>query len=284
MADEIRVEKSTMIALDQIEMNDWNPFKQDDEVFNQLVTEMEQEGFDEPILVAKLPDGKYRVVNGEHRFKAARVLKLKEIPCIVKETWDEDEQMIQTVRRNNLRGKLDMNKLERMGQRLSKRILTDPEKVARRMLLKDEALFAKFSEAKAQESNANREIAEKMDETRTELTMIDNLSALLNDLFGQYGKTVPFNFMVFMYKEKQHMVVQMRSGLVDAIRKLETSLFDKKIDANAFFSRAIEAELLKLDNPEYKPSGVPDAPAPDEDLEPDEEDPAEDEDTEAVDF
>ena len=55
-----------------------------------LVDSIQKLGILEPLLVRPLPDGRYEIIAGERRYRAARVLKLKEVPVVVKPVEDEE--------------------------------------------------------------------------------------------------------------------------------------------------------------------------------------------------
>lgn len=57
----------------------------DQEELSELMSSIKLHGILEPIVVAHTPAG-YQIVAGERRWKAAKQIGLKEVPCIVKET------------------------------------------------------------------------------------------------------------------------------------------------------------------------------------------------------
>ncbi len=61
----------------------------DSEKLEDLAASIRQHGVLEPILVRPLPDGKYELVAGERRYKAAQLAGLKEIPIVVRELSDQ---------------------------------------------------------------------------------------------------------------------------------------------------------------------------------------------------
>ena len=59
------------------------------EDINGLADSIEEYGLQEPVLVYNLPKGGYEIYSGHRRFKAMKLLGMKEIPCIVK-AYPED--------------------------------------------------------------------------------------------------------------------------------------------------------------------------------------------------
>ena len=88
MTESIRISEDIevlQIPVDQITPNDWNPNELSDVMFNRLVEDMRTIGFLQPLLVVPQEDGKYRIIDGEHRFECARLLDMEEIPCVLVE-------------------------------------------------------------------------------------------------------------------------------------------------------------------------------------------------------
>jgi len=74
-----------------------------DEQLAELEASIKTHGFTVPILVSPLPDGKYRLVDGEHRLAIARKLGLKTVPAVVAE-GDERKLTLLNILANTARG------------------------------------------------------------------------------------------------------------------------------------------------------------------------------------
>ena len=78
------------LPLDEIVPNREQPRKQfDDEALADLSASIAQHGVLQPLLVRPMPDGSYRLVAGERRWRASRMAGLSEVPVVVR---DMDEQ------------------------------------------------------------------------------------------------------------------------------------------------------------------------------------------------
>ena len=60
------------IPIDQFAPNSWNPQKQDEAEFNRLIEEMKENGCIVPLQVVPVDDGTYRIIGGEHRWRAGQ--------------------------------------------------------------------------------------------------------------------------------------------------------------------------------------------------------------------
>lgn len=81
----------------------------DEEKLQELARSIEQQGILEPLLVRSLPDGKYELVAGGRRYRAAKLAKLKEVPAIVKVL--DDRQALSIAITENLQRE-DLNPVE----------------------------------------------------------------------------------------------------------------------------------------------------------------------------
>ena len=78
------------LRISEIEPNKEQPRRKfDQEGLLQLAESIGQHGVLQPILVAPLEGGGYKIVAGERRWRAARMAGLSEIPAVVKEYPDD---------------------------------------------------------------------------------------------------------------------------------------------------------------------------------------------------
>ncbi len=102
----LQVDYTTM---DTIEPNEWNPNRQSDHDFELLTRSIEEDGFTQPIVVVNNesnPNYKYKIVDGEHRWRAASAMGFEEIPVVVV-PMTEAQAKIATFRHNRARGSED---------------------------------------------------------------------------------------------------------------------------------------------------------------------------------
>lgn len=99
---EISVEKEksrdingiVFVNINDIKPNANQPRKMfDEEKLNELAESIEAHGLIQPVIVRKAERG-YEIVAGERRWRACRIARLKEIPCIVRELTDEQNMLI----------------------------------------------------------------------------------------------------------------------------------------------------------------------------------------------
>lgn len=82
------------IDINDIKPNTGQPRKHfDEEKLEELASSIQQHGLIQPIVLRKLETG-YEIVAGERRWRACRIVGLKEVPCIVKELTDEENMLL----------------------------------------------------------------------------------------------------------------------------------------------------------------------------------------------
>ena len=77
------------IPVDDMEVNKINPNSMPAPTFEKLKLSLEKFGLMNPIIVAKI-EGKYIIIDGEHRWKASKEIGLREIQAKIIEAKEED--------------------------------------------------------------------------------------------------------------------------------------------------------------------------------------------------
>ncbi len=108
----VDAKKIQYIPLSKIKANPWQPRnKFDREKLQELADSIKQHGILQPLVISKESKG-YQIIAGERRFRAAELLKLKEIPAIVRDATDRDKlelSIIENIQRH------DLNPMEEAG-------------------------------------------------------------------------------------------------------------------------------------------------------------------------
>ncbi len=103
------VEKTTAanrVALEEIEINPKQPRKDFDETaLSELATSLKQHDIIQPLTVSRMANGKYRLIAGERRFRAAKIAGLKDVPVYIRQANDADLlelALLENLQRENL--------------------------------------------------------------------------------------------------------------------------------------------------------------------------------------
>jgi ParB family transcriptional regulator, chromosome partitioning protein len=124
---------SMRIALDQIEVNPKQPRHDfDADALNELAASIRMHDIIQPLTVSKLPNGKYRLIAGERRFRASKIAGIKDVPVYVRQA--NDSQLLELSLLENLQRK-DLNAIEiaLSYKRLMDELEYTQEQVAERM-------------------------------------------------------------------------------------------------------------------------------------------------------
>ena len=144
-----------LVPVDQLEFTAWNVNEMTNDEFAELVAEIDEasymldgkkvSGFDEPVGVIPIEgeEGRFIVPSGEHRTRAGIACGLTHIPCVLKihlTEKDKDELEMWSVKRNNVRGRINANRYAALEQGWSKRKNIRAEAARERCLIKGDNL------------------------------------------------------------------------------------------------------------------------------------------------
>ncbi len=94
------------ISLEQIQLPTLQPRRYfDEQALNELVTSIKQHGILQPLLVRPLKGGKYELVAGERRYRAAHTAGLTEVPVVIRELNENEAlqlALIENLQREDL--------------------------------------------------------------------------------------------------------------------------------------------------------------------------------------
>lgn len=131
------------ISINDIEPNPKQPRRDfDDQALNDLANSIKIHDIIQPVTVSKLANGKYRLVTGERRWRAAKIAGIKDIPAYVRHT--NDAQLLELALLENLQRE-DLNAMEisMSYKRMMEELEYTQEEVAERMG-KDRSTVANF--------------------------------------------------------------------------------------------------------------------------------------------
>lgn len=133
--------RESWVAPDALRPNTWNPNRMDDFMYAKELESIKRFGFAVPIIVRSTATG-LEIVDGEHRWRAAKELGLDRIPI-----WDlgrisdMDAKQL-TIVLNETRGQPDKERLARLVQNLA---ITEPTAALQSLLPFSESVFAELA-------------------------------------------------------------------------------------------------------------------------------------------
>jgi len=237
MAD-VRIPEPELLSLDELYPVEENPNQQDGATFGALVRNIQEVGFVEPLLVRRRTGGGYDIVAGEHRWRAARVLAMQRVPCIVVDGLSDDQVRMLLVRMNVLRGQLNPFKFTRLFNQLRKRY--DPDYLRSQMGLTSETAFKRLYQDVRRALPP--EVTRRLDETKEEIQDVEGLARAIQRIMAEFGADLDCHFIVFQFGGQQHLLVQASNRTWANLERIVAECREKKADINAYLNALLERD------------------------------------------
>ena len=244
----IVIKEPKMVPVTSIHPNEWNPNQQTDDTFNQLVEEIREDGFDHPLNLVPFEDHpdnsketpQYKIIGGEHRWRASQVLGMTEVPAIIHEDWDEVQQKLKTVRRNLLSGELNSKKFTALVHSLTDNV--DNSAMHSLFGFDDKNEFEKYV-IREKDSREKTFLDGLLEEARRDKYAVDSLSDIISTIFAECADTLDQNYMFFTYKGAMIAVVLCDDACSKAVKRLVEHLKETGDDVSEFMADAIVCRL-----------------------------------------
>lgn len=204
------IPEQVLLDIDSIQPDPLNPNVEDLGTFNELVEAIKEDGFIEPVVVSPLGDGMYVLVGGEHRWKAAKLAGMRQVPAIVKEGWDEDERRIRLIRLNALRGKLDPERFTKLYLNLKRRFGEEGLRKRLGFGSRHDAEIRRL--VKSMEASLPEHMRDELKRRADRIRSVEDLAAIVQSLFAKYGGTIDSHFVLFSFGGKTHLMIRAESA------------------------------------------------------------------------
>lgn len=215
------------IPIDSIQPSSWNPNVEDPDTFNELVESIKNDGFVDPIQVAPTGDI-YTIVGGEHRWKAAKIAGLQQIPCVIL-PWDDDKQKINLIKLNVLKGKMDPAKFTKLFRSMEERYGAGNLRKMIGLGRKDAEFRRLLREVK---KGLPEEVQAEIDKRADKIRNVEDLAAVVNSLYSKYGATLDSSYMMFVYAGQTHLMVKLNKEMFDSVKKMMDKCHEEGKDVN----------------------------------------------------
>lgn len=235
-----------VIDINACEPDEDNPNEQNLQVFNALVEGIKKDGFLEPLLVVPLGNDKYRIVGGEHRWRAGLAAGLSEVTAAIvdPDIWDADMRKVKMVRMNAVRGNLDPEKFTKLWERLKRRYEPDTLQQMLGFGGRDTALNKLIKDMRRSLPPGARS---ELDRRKDKISSIGDLVAVVQSLFTRYGDTVPYHFILFAFGEKTHLMVRAEDETFQPVANLADWCAMYRVKLDEVLARLTGDELVRLD-------------------------------------
>lgn len=101
-----RIPGIAMAIIDDIQVNQYQPRRDfDEKALEELAASIRANGIIQPLVVRKNEAGKYELIAGERRMRAAKIAGLKQVPIVVRRSTDREAlelALVENIQRQNL--------------------------------------------------------------------------------------------------------------------------------------------------------------------------------------
>lgn len=226
----MKIQNPVMISVDDLVPNAGNPNSMTEKQLNKLCEQILEYGFTEPLMVGGAgADGKYEIISGHHRHKAARELGMSEVPCIVYEDWDEKKREVAMIRMNIVKGRLNPEKFMKLFNGYANEY---GESVAKDLMgFADEGAFEEIK--KQMKKGLPPEVKQKIEkmEKDKEIESVEELTQVVSEIMSEHGDTVPCDFVHFKHGGKGHIMQRTDDALWSEIRKFYQAVEAHNLDS-----------------------------------------------------
>lgn len=276
--DEFEVwDGAIMIPVDRLVLPEWNVNEMDEPEFAALVEAIQDEGFDEPCQVVPITEGsnegKFLVLGGNHRDRAAVIAGIDYLPCVIKHHLTEaDELELQewSVKRNNIRGKLNREKYVALEQRIIGKRQISAEAARRRLLMREDLVkHLKATKSSSREfgpddpeevdlasggghstgsgkGKPGSETDSEIDEKRSfaeRRALLTSLKTFAKEVLEESGETADHGYLFFGHRGGTHLVVNESDRLNLLVSEMVNTCKANSANIDEFLISAITNQL-----------------------------------------
>jgi len=222
-----------------------NPNEMKEDKFDLLVQEIQENGFDEPIIVIPHPqkEGSYLIAGGHHRVKAAKQIGMEAVPSVIKESWDEDQQKIALVKRNIVHGQMNTQKFTALYGELAKKYDAS--------LLKTMLGFTQKKEFEAVYEGVEKSLTPKqkkvLAKAKEKIKSVDDLTSVLHGIFKEQGSEADSSYVVFSFGGKRHHYIQIDDATDKLLSSIKTDVENSGGSMQDFLQQVIAEASVSAD-------------------------------------
>lgn len=240
--------KLEYISVDKILPNPWNANEQDERSFDALVGEVSETGFIDSITVVPLEGGLYRIIGGEHRWRAAKASGEEFVPCLILQgaKWeDQDLQKFVTVRMNMIRGKLNPQKFAELYSEMATKYGKD--QLQKLFGFVDKKAFDKVIKGvvAGAKKTLPKEMHADLEERSKDAKTAEDLGRIVQEMYAKYGDTMGQSFMIMTHGKQEHLYIAMNSKTRKAMNKVTTYCELTNTDINEVMAGIVQEGVLK---------------------------------------
>jgi ParB/RepB/Spo0J family partition protein len=241
--------KTVDIHVDALVLNPHNINEMSETTLQRLVEEIRDVGFLDPINVVPTQDGKYIILGGEHRYKAAKIAGMTYVPAVVHtdEKWsDQDLFGLVAFRLNVLRGSQNPEKFMKDYERLSQKFGT--EKLQDIFAVTDKSLWKKLTKSVKKEMKGLGHDVESQIEKAEERAggSFDKFAKSVQRIMKNHAEMVTHGCVIFMNGKSETVLLNANDNVFEAIKTLSRLASEQNRNINEYLEPALIKTLAEM--------------------------------------
>lgn len=219
--------------------------------YERLKDEIAENGCIVPLSVAPMDNGRYLIIGGEHRWRAAREIGLPEVPCLslMGKKWKEaDLRKLVTVRLNIIHGQLNPDKFLGLYNEMAEKY--GAAALQHLFGFTDKHAFQKVVSAvkKGMKAALPKEMAKQFEEQAKGAKNIEDLGEIINSAWEKYGASLNSqSYAIFTYGSYEHVYIAMNAESKAAMDKMLMFCKLSGKDVNDIVSSALTTFVQQID-------------------------------------
>jgi ParB/RepB/Spo0J family partition protein len=225
-----------------------NEMSEDD--LRKLVAHISEVGIVSPIQAVPMQDGKYMILGGEHRWKAAKQLGMTYIPTVVltDEKWhDSDLFDLVAFRLNVIKGSQNPEKFVKLYDRLNAKYGAESLKDV--FAVTDKSLWKKLTKSiksDMKKSGAPEDVLAKLEDADQKAKSFDQFTKQMNKILTKHASAVENGCIVFMNGGVESMMIKSSEKVFDSMKAISAFATSQGKNVNEYLEPVILDLVSKL--------------------------------------
>ena len=238
------------IHVDSLIPNPDNVNFMDEESIKILSSNISEAGFNTMITVVPSSDGKFLIMDGHQRWRAAKAIGMTYIPAVIQTDvrWqDSDLFDLQSFRLNNIKGSSNQEQYIKFHERMLNKYGIDS--VDQVLAITDKAnakKLAKMLKASLKGSGATDDILRKVDDAEKKSKDLTQFTKYMNKVFADQATVESNGCIIFSSGKQEHIVVNSSEQVFLAMKALSSFASSQGKNVNEFLEEPLLNLLAKL--------------------------------------
>lgn len=234
------------LSVDVLVANDNNTNEMTERQLERLADEIRENGFIQPIQAIPMDDGKYLILGGEHRWRAAQACGMTYIPAVIltDSRWtDKDLVDLETFKLNAIHGNVNMTRFYSLYERMALKFGTD--KLQSVLGVDDDKEWKSLTKTISKtlrETGASAEVVEKIEKAAKKARSPDQLSRQIS-LILQAENQTPRHLAFFHANGSEHVVVEITEAALSVLKSASENQAQLKVEMSALLETLLKPPI-----------------------------------------